>query len=133
MLFDFSFIIPAHTLQSAPFEGLAGLTRGRLTQIIMLFPPGPATLVHMAVRHSLHQLMPANYDGDINFDDAIITSVLDYKLVDPPYEIRVLGWSEDAVYDHNITVQFNVEPNENEDWDAFNHTLFLLNNRTRDR
>ena len=133
MLFDYNFTIPAHTEQAFPFVGIARLTRGRLTQINVMFPPGPATLVHVAVRHALHQLLPANYDGDVNFDDMVVSSLLHYDLIDSPYELYIYGWSPDAVYQHDITFQFNVEPLEGDNWDAFNRTLFLLNNRMRDR
>lgn len=127
MLFDFDLVVPAATPANAPVEQLAKLTRGKLTQIRILFPPGPATLVHVVVRHNLHQLMPANPDGDSNFDDAIITSILDYDLVDSPYELRMIGWSPSAVYEHTITCQFNLEPITGDNWDDFNRVLFSLN------
>lgn len=127
MLFDFDIIVPAGTLQSDPQSTLCKLTRGKLTQIRMLFPPGPATLVHIVVRHNLFQLMPANPEGDINFDDAVIISNLDYELSDSPYELQITGWSPTAVYEHTITVQFNLEPLSGENWDAFNRVLFELN------
>lgn len=133
MLFDFDLIVPAATPAAEPIVTLARLTRGKLTQIRVLFPPGPATLVHVVIRHNLHQLMPANFEGDINFDDAIITSSLDYDLVDPPYEIKMIGWSDLAVYEHTITVQFNLEPISGDNWDSFNAALFAINEDIRRR
>lgn len=127
MLFDFDLTVPAQTTQADPVVTLARLTRGKLTQIRVLFPPGPATLVHVVIRHNLHQLMPANMEGDINFDDAVVTSPLDYDLVDPPYEIQMIGWSPDAVYSHIITVQFDVQPVTGDTWEDFNRALFSSN------
>lgn len=129
MLFDFDIIIPAATPASAPIETLAKLTRGKLKQIRLLFPPGPATLVHVTVSHNLHQLLPANPEGDINFDDAVIVSNLDYDMVDPPYELIMSGWSPSAVYEHTITVQFDVVPVTGDTWEDFNRMLFDLNNQ----
>jgi hypothetical protein len=133
MLFDFDVLIPPATPASDPTITLATLTRGKLTQIRVLFPPGPATLVHVVIRHNLHQLMPANFDGSINFDDAVVTSTLDYELVDPPYEIKMIGWSPTAVYEHRITCQFNLEPIGGDSWDNFNRALFALDNDIRRR
>lgn len=129
MLFDFDITIPATTPAAAPTVQLAKLTRGKLTQIRVLFPPGPATLVHVVVRHNLHQLMPANPEGDINFDDVVVTSILDYDLVDSPYELSIIGWSPLAVYEHTITCQFNLEPVTGDTWNDFNRQLFMLNSQ----
>ncbi len=127
MLFDFDLIIPHGTLQGNPIVLLAKLTRGKLKQIRILFPPGPATLVYVVVRHNLHQLMPANPEGNINFDDSVIVSQLEYDLIDSPYELSMIGWSPDAVYDHTITFQFDLEPVTGENWDDFNRMIFSLN------
>jgi hypothetical protein len=126
MLFDFDLTIPAATLAITPIETLAKLTRGKLTQIRLLFPPGPATLAHVVIRHNLHQLMPANPEGTVNFDDAVITSNLDYDMVDSPYELNMVGWSPNAVYSHTITCQFNLEPVTGDTWEDFNRLLFEI-------
>ena len=133
MLFDFDLIIPPLTPVNSPIETLAKLTRGRIKRIYIFFPPGPATLVHVVARHNLHQLVPANFDGTLNYDDTTIITELDYELVDSPYEIRMLGWSPQAVYQHTITFSFDVFPIEGDTWDNFNRQLFLLNDVTRRR
>lgn len=133
MLFDFDLIIPAATPATAPTETLARLTRGKLKRINVFFPPGPATLVHVVARHNLHQLVPANYDGDLNYDDTTIITELDYDLVDPPYEIKMVGWSPTATYQHTITFSFDVFPVEGDTWETFTRQLFLMNDVTRRR
>lgn len=124
MLFDFDIIIPAHTPSTNPVETRVRLTWGTLTEIRVMFPPGPATLVHVTVSDRLLQLMPANPDGDLNFDDAIIRSLLEYDIVDAPYELIVRGWSPDAVYAHSITVQCEMQPQGGQSWtDMLQHLL----------
>ena len=127
MLFDYELIIPPKTTADAPTESLARLTRGKITQIRVMFPPGPATLAHVVVRHNLHQLVPANFEGSLNFDDTVITSIMQYDLLDSPYELRMIGWSPLATYQHTITFQFNIEPITGDTWDNFNDMLFSLN------
>lgn len=131
MLFDYDITIPAGTQPENPTERLVRLTRGKITQVRVMFPPGPATLVHVVIRHNLHQLVPANYEGSLNFDDTIVTSLMDYDLLDSPYEIKLIGWSPFATYDHTITCQINLEPIEGDTWDKFNETLFTLNDLHR--
>lgn len=133
MLFDFDLLIPAGTPANDPIVTLASLTRGKITSIRVLFPPGPATLVHVVIRHNLHQLVPANYDGDINFDDVVITSLMDYDLIDPPYEIKMIGWSPTAVFEHTITCQFDLQPISGDNWQTFNNQVFALSNDIRRR
>ena len=133
MLFDFDLIIPAATPANQPVEALATLTRGKINRINVFFPPGPATLVHVVARHNLHQLVPANYDGTLNYDDTTIVSELDYNIVDAPYQIRMIGWSPTAVYQHTITFSFNLVPIDNDTWDDFNKLLFSLNIENRSR
>ena len=133
MLFDFDITIPSGTPASTPQETRVLLTRGKLKRIYVFFPPGPATLAHVVVRHNLHQLVPANFDGTLNYDDTTIISELDYELVDPPYEIRLLGWSPLTLYSHTITVSFDVFPVEGDTWETFTRTLFMLNEITRRR
>lgn len=131
MLFDYDLIVPAGTPQNTPYETLAKLTRGKLTEIRIMFPPGCATLVHIAIRHNLHQLMPANPEGTANFDGYVVTSELEYDLVDSPYELKIIGWSPDAIYDHIITCQFNLQPVEGDTWSDFTTQLFALNEVNR--
>jgi hypothetical protein len=133
MLFDFDLIVPAATPAITPIETTIQLTRGKLTRIRVFFPPGPATLVHVVVRHNLHQLLPANFDGDLNFDDISVITEIDYDMVDPPYEIKMIGWSPLTTYQHIITFGFDLQPITGENWDDFNRLLFTLNNDVRER
>lgn len=133
MLFDFDLLIPPATPANDPIETLATLTRGKLKRIRVFFPPGCATLAHVVCRHNLHQLLPANYDGTLNYDDLSIITELDYDLVDAPYQVRMVGWSPTAVYQHRITFGFDLEPVTGDTWESFNRVLFNLNNEFRAR
>lgn len=124
MLFDFDLPIPPATPVSSPVEQRVKLTHGTLVEIRVIFPPGPATLVYCVVRDRLHQIMPANTDGSLNFDDAVVTSRMEYSLTDPPYELLICGWSPKAVFAHTITFQFDLQPGEKDSWQEFIQHLF---------
>ena len=133
MLFDFDITIPAHTTQLNPVEQIVTLTHGTLTDIRVMFPPGPATLVHVTVRDRLHQLVPANQDGTLNFDDTTISSRMEHPMLDAPYELVITGWSPNAVYEHTVTCQFDMQPAAGDTWVEFNEQLFnLVDPRQRD-
>ena len=124
MLFDYDLTVPSGMLQSAPATQRVRLTYGNLSEIRVIFPPGPATLVYVTVSDRLHQIMPANADGSLNFDDATIVSGMEYELTDSPYELILEGWSPAAIYDHVITFQFDLKPAGEEDWSEFMQHLF---------
>jgi len=126
MLFDYDLLVPAGTQKTRAVVQPVRLLYGTLTEIRIVFPPGPATLVHVAVRDRLHQIMPANADGDINFDDAYIVSKMEYAITDPPFELLLVGWSPEAIYDHTITFQFDIVPAGDQSWGEMIAHLFEL-------
>lgn len=124
MLFDFDLVIPAGTLATAPVVSKAHLIAGTLTELRVMFPPGPATLVYVVIKDKSFQLMPANPEGNLNFDDQFVTSTLEYKLTDAPYDLDIVGWSPLAVFDHTITVQCELQPTSPDMWPQFIEQLF---------
>ncbi len=124
MLFDFDLTIPAATPANAPAIAKARLTYGTLSQVRVVFPPGPATLVHVVVRDRLFQVVPANPEGSLNFDDNFILSTMEYDIRDAPFELDMIGWSPDAVFDHIITFQFDMQPKAGQSWNKFVDALF---------
>lgn len=128
MLFDFDLIVPNATPQSDPAELVVHLTRGIIRDIRIIFPPGPATLVHVQVLHNLFQLVPANPDGTLNYDDTKFNSPMEYVLDDSKYDIILRGWSPDAVYSHTINFQFDLGPLDTDNWNSFVTDLMRGNN-----
>ena len=106
MLFTRDLTIPAGTTHDAPATTELQLIAGTVRRIDVVFPPGPATRAHVTARDSLFQLVPANPDEDINQDEAVVRSDMDYKL-QRPYTLIFDGWSPEARYEHTVT--FNVE------------------------
>lgn len=124
MLFDYDIVVPAGTPKETPEIRVCVLTSGLLNEIRVKFPPGPATLVHITVQDSLHQILPVNADGDLNLDDeTVISSNLKYKL-QAPFEVSIVGWSPFAVYEHTITCQFDVVPDIDDPFINFEKQLF---------
>ena len=114
MLFTRDLTIPAGTTKVSPVQAELVLIAGTIRRIEAVFPPGPATRAHAIVRDSLFQLMPANPDEDLNQDDAVVVSVMDYKM-QRPYTLIFDGWSPSAVYDHTITFNVDLAPESQDD------------------
>jgi hypothetical protein len=131
MLFDYDIVVPAATPQTLPSVKVCKLTSGRLQEIRVKFPPGPATLVHIVIVEGLHQLLPVNPGGTLNIDDeTVMSSNLNYRM-NSPFEVIIIGWSPSAVYDHTITCQFDVQPSKEEAFDVFSTELFEAVKRKR--
>src|SRR3990167_8683419 len=128
MLFDYDITIPPGTLQLSPVEQIIKLTYGTVSEIRVFFPPGCATLAHVVVRKNLLQLLPANQQGSLNFDDIFVISRLEYDLIDSPFEMSIFGWSPSAVYQHIVTVQFEMIPLVGQSWSSFTQSVMELQN-----
>ncbi|MGH6998549.1 MAG: hypothetical protein ACREEO_10140, partial [Phenylobacterium sp.] len=62
-------------------------------------------LVHVRVRHGLHQLWPANPGGDIAGDGALIAWTENWELSREPFALRLQGWNLDDTFPHTVTVR----------------------------
>lgn len=114
MLFTYDLLIPANTLASAPVLEELRLVAGKVTEVAVVFPPGPAKMVHVQVLDSAHQIVPGNPEQDVNEDNASVVSRMDYPL-QSPYSLFFKGWSPGTRYQHLITFNVDLEPAGGED------------------
>lgn len=63
-------------------------------------------LAHVQIWRSEHQVWPANLDGNIAGENAVIGWPEDYDLDDEPYDLTLRGWNDDDSFSHTITVRF---------------------------
>lgn len=124
MIFDFDLEIPLSTPKESPVTSYAVLTLGTLTRIAVKFPPGPAGLVYVVVKDRLHQIMPANSEGSLNYDSETIVDNLEYPINEPPYRLALVGWSPNTLFNHVIRFQFHMIPAGGSNWQVFLRQLF---------
>lgn len=108
MFYEFALTIPPNTPASAPLELEVSLALGQITWWGIQFPSGCVGLVHVFVRDELHQVIPANSDGNVSADDARIETFDSIALADEPATLRIGGWNLDDAYQHTITFRFAV-------------------------
>lgn len=109
MRYQGSLTIPAGTLQVSPASVTIPLTYGRIDEVAVLFPPGPAGLVRCAVLYHEKQIFPTSPDESFIGDDHWIVFPERFPVYDEPFEIRLVGWSPSAAMSHTIYVEFTVE------------------------
>jgi hypothetical protein len=108
MFYEFTLTIPPNTPATAPTERTVDLTPGIISRVEVQFPAFCVGLVHVKVRRVLHQVWPANPDGDISAEAANITWVADYDLSEPPFQLTLQGYNLDDTFDHTITFRFEI-------------------------
>ena len=101
-------VLPANTLEASPIDLEMILEKGFISQITMLFPPGPATLAHVVVLINGIQKFP--YVSGQNFHpdnmQVIIPCDEDVPSIAGTYKIVFRGWNLDDTWPH--TIQCNV-------------------------
>lgn len=115
MRFVYQLTIPAGTAKVSPAVSTVKLGKGSINRIEVGFPPGPATLVSVAIKDRIYQIAPANPDGGFAWDDHTYEFNTNYPLTDPPYELLLVGWSPDATFEHTVTFHFDLTPASGED------------------
>ena len=110
MFYDFSFTIPANTLEADPLREDVNLTHGVIHRVEISFPPGCAGLVHFQLVQGLHQVWPTNPGGSFNNDAYTIVINEFYDMTEEPFTITFLGWNLDDTYPHTLEIRFGILP-----------------------
>ncbi len=108
MYYDFSITVPPNTTKGAPVSQVLKLTQGIIQRIEVQFPRGTYAKVHCAIMHGGHQAWPTNPEGNFASDGYVIPIDEYYKLDEPPFELKFLGWSEADTYPYDIDVRIGI-------------------------
>jgi len=118
MRFVKTLTVTAGSTIAEPSETILRLIRGKLTHIEIAFPPGPADYVHVVIVDGNLQIAPANPEQSFSWDDFTHGFSMNYPIVDQPYELTLVGWSPEAIYDHNITFRIDIDSTAEDDRQA---------------
>lgn len=106
MFYEIDLVVPANTLKSAPVIVPAAFVAGTIIGVSVQIPAGCASLVHTAAYDELHQVWPANQDGDIKGDGTVVSWPDAYDVPSDNYTIQLWAWSSDDTFAHTITWRF---------------------------
>jgi hypothetical protein len=98
------------TTKAAPLITPIPITKGKITQVMVFFPPGVNALAHIKVLYGLYQLFPGNEQGDFAGGDVLINWVEDVDITADPTMLTAVTWNDDDTYDHTITVHVVMTP-----------------------
>lgn len=112
MLFEYDLVIPANTLATAPVQLEMPLARGIIHKVEAQFLYGCRGLVFVVVKRAIHQVFPANPDGQLKAEGYVISFPQYYPLEESPYKLEAYGWSPGTSYPHTVTLRFGIEPRE---------------------
>ncbi len=91
------------------------LEKGLTYKLDIVFPPGPAHLLHVQIRDAIHPVWPTNADADFAGDNDVITFEDEYPLLEPPYELEAHTWNLDDTYTHRVIIRIGVKSPEKEE------------------
>ncbi|MBA7716846.1 hypothetical protein ES703_125928 [subsurface metagenome] len=112
MFYDFALTIPITATKAGPHEIKVNLVSGVIHQVSLEFPAGCRGCAHVAIYKGAHQVWPTNIDEAFNAEDFTIVIDEAEHLPAGPNLFRLLGWSPNACYNHNLTVRFGILPPE---------------------
>jgi len=110
MLFTKSFTVKTTHTVSSPLEDTIPIAHGIITWVSVWMPKGCHGLVYCKLKHHEHTIFPSQEDMYLMTDGTPIEWNEYYESYQPPYELKFVGWSYNAAYDHVVTVRVAVLP-----------------------
>ena len=112
MIYSYDIITPVGVTQAAPLRTRLKVTKGLVYRVEIEFPPGPLSLLHVAIFDGGFQLWPTNPDYDFHGDNGFISFEETYLKSNYPYEFIAQTWNEDETWDHTITIRLGMVSEE---------------------
>jgi len=112
MIYVFDFETTNKYTASNKLKTVLELEKGVTYKMDIVFPPGPAHLLHVQIRDALHSVWPTNPDADFAGDNHTITFDDEYPIVEPPYQLAAYTWNLDDTHVHRVIIRIGVKPIE---------------------
>jgi hypothetical protein len=110
MIFVAAITIPKNTTKGNPQLTQIPIAFGKITQVMVFFPPGLNGLAHIKLLYGLQQLFPGNEQADFAGGDVLINWAEDIDITHEPSKLTAVAWNDDNTYDHTITVHVVMTP-----------------------
>jgi len=110
MLFEQSITIAANVTKTSPTTSVLGIAHGIVSKIMVRPRPGHHGLAHLVIKHHEHQIAPSTENMDFHGDAFPIDWEEYYESYQPPYELKLVGWSDDDTYPHTFDIFVAVLP-----------------------
>lgn len=104
----------ANTSEAAASKADVILTPGILNYISISFPNGAAGLAHCQIMEGEHVLFPTNPDESYAWNDYTFTIFTRLPIYQHNNKFKIKLWNFDELYQHKISVAFNILPSDDE-------------------
>ena len=125
MYYKSSLTIPANTPKSAKVYADIQCGYGKIIKIDVGFPPGCCNLAHVALEYEGAILWPSSPDEYLAWDNYIFSWNEDFPMFVEPYILRIVGYNEDSLYEHTISVLINMLSGVNTIEDYLKRLFFM--------
>lgn len=106
--------VPANLAEASAIESEVILTPGILNYITISFPDGAGGLVHCQIMETEHILFPTNPDVSYAWNDYTFPIFTSKTIYQHNNRFKIKAWNFDELYQHTISVAFNVLPPDDE-------------------
>ena len=108
MYYEFEVTTPKNTASASPLRTRITLAPGVIRYVEVQFPRGCVGLVHAKILDELHQVWPANPDGDLSSENARIAWREQWELTNAENELLLVTWNDDDSYSHTLRFRFEL-------------------------
>jgi hypothetical protein len=105
MLYQGELVVPPNTLITDTVETELKVIRGTVSQVEVMFPPGSAGLLKVAVFYRRFRLWPTSPDMWFYADNYVFKWGEDFRFDSAPFSLRIVGYNEDELYSHSVIVR----------------------------
>lgn len=112
MFFAWDITVETTHTEAAPKTQILKLSKGVITRADIKFPAGCRGFVKVRLLRSEFQLVPLSKGEWVTGDDETVPTESYYELFETPTQLKFVGCSPDATYDHTVTVRISVVPKE---------------------
>lgn len=123
MLYQTELTVPANTLITSPVETSIELIFGTVNQVEIMFPPGSAGLLKVAVFWKQFKLWPSTPERWFYADNYVFKWPEDFRVIEHPFSLRLVGYNEDTVYPHTVILRIAMLSGTNTLTDYLNQIL----------
>lgn len=103
---------PANTTAAAPLDTVVEITAGLIYHLKIVFPPGPAGLLHVQILDAAYQLFPTTQGQSLVGDNLALEWDELYDKAAAPYLLTVRTWNLDDTYAHELTALISLASRE---------------------
>jgi hypothetical protein len=113
MLYQQTLSLPPATPKTSPIRETLIMSKGTVTKVEIIFPPGCAGLAHIQILHHESIIFPSSPDESFIGDTFPISWNEDFPVTESPFTFVIQGWNLDTRYAHSPVVRFEMLSNAN--------------------